>query len=1105
MAEPESKPAAPTYCDRPTEHESIDTSRISEMDEWIDDRAVAAGPAEPSYRLPGYDIEHLLGRGGMAVVFKARQLALNRVVALKMILSGPLAAADDVRRFQLEAEAVGSLDHPHIVPIYDVGFHDGQHYFSMKYIEGGTLARDVHRYRADRRAAAQLVATIARAVHYAHQRGILHRDLKPSNILVDAQGQPHVADFGLAKLVSRESQMTATGMIVGTPEYMAPEQAASKKDISVAADVWGLGAILYELLTGQPPFSADTPLHTIFEVLGREPKRPRSLDAHIDRDLEIICLRCLQKEPERRYPSAELLAEDLERWLRREPIRARSVRLPERMWSWARRRPAFAALAAGTLLMFLLGSVVVFAAWLYALAGWDRAGTQERRAELAQLQAEQRRDQAEANLYFSRIAQADLEIRESDPLLAQSQLDQCRPRGPGELDRRGWEWHYLAGLLHADLATLAEPHVHMVHDLAFSPDGELLLSCGGSPFRDQSPDRVRLWRPWHEDGPQPWREFPHPRLVRRAAFAGSNLVWVGDDGVVARADFATGQTPVRRHLPTPFNRGYLSPDGNRVVAFHHEHGLRLWDAATGAELLSRPELTRLNLAGFSPDSQTLCLLASDAVHCIDLRTGQECFRTATDVTHRSQPAMSSDGRYLAVGNTEGLIHLWDLATGQLVRTFAGHAGDVLTVAFSPDGRFLASGGADATVRLWSVGSSSALLRLRGHQGRVSSLAFHPTGQFLASGSSQPADIKLWDLTRPQECLVIGRTEELPRIEGLGFVDDDTLGIVRAQGLLQRIDAGTGTERSHQAVDVVRTWRAPTQFAGFSSGGGRLALACGSNPKEVLVLNANTGAIVQRLEHRFEVYHVVLNGDGTRLAVSTASSDQVGQRELHVWDTTTGTIMARVSPATLAPHGARRGRAFGMVALDDRGGLLAYDEYAPKPGTSDETVGRVCVVELPSGQRCALLEGFPNQIDKLRLSGDGRLLAVAGEAIGLRVYAVADGTWLHGAPLPGSMSETYFDLAFSPDGRRLAGASRVQVGMWDVASGQLVLALHGAPPRPSDNGFNPRICWSPNGQRLAASHWNSTATIWDAAERESLAARQTARNRALQRAPLAWNR
>jgi hypothetical protein len=267
-------------------------------------------------------------------------------VALKMILAGQLASETDVHRFRTEAEAAANLDHPHIVPIYEVGAHEGQHYFSMKLIEGGSLSPHLPRFYKDPKGAAQLMAVVARALHHAHQRGILHRDLKPGNILMDDQGQPHVTDFGLAKRVDGDQRLTQSGAIVGTPSYMPPEQARSEKVLTTAVDVYSLGAVLYESLTGQPPFRAPTPLDTVLQVLEREPERLRRLNPHVDRDLETTCLKCLEKDPQRRYGSAEALAEDLDRWLAHEPIRARPIGSAGRLLRWCRRNPVISAVTA---------------------------------------------------------------------------------------------------------------------------------------------------------------------------------------------------------------------------------------------------------------------------------------------------------------------------------------------------------------------------------------------------------------------------------------------------------------------------------------------------------------------------------------------------------------------------------------------------------------------------------------------------------------------------------------------------------------------------------------------------------------------------------------
>src|SRR5438105_6240220 len=318
----------------------------------------SASAAELLGELGDYELLEEVGRGGQGVVFRARQKSLNRTVALKVINLGQWASQAHLRRFRLEAEAAARLEHPGIVPIHEVGERDGSCYFSMKFVEGGQLDEVVRRKPMSIRQAAELIAKVAHTVHYAHEHGILHRDIKPGNILLDAKGEPHLTDFGLARLVESESSVTHTLEVLGTPSYMAPEQAVGNNAaISSVTDVYGLGAVLYQLLTGQPPFAGGTTYETIKLLLDTEPRKPRLLNPKIDRDLSTICLKCLEKDPKRRYSSALALAEDLERWLKHEPIQARRTGIFARGKKWVQRNPNSALLTA---------SLVALA----AAAGW---------------------------------------------------------------------------------------------------------------------------------------------------------------------------------------------------------------------------------------------------------------------------------------------------------------------------------------------------------------------------------------------------------------------------------------------------------------------------------------------------------------------------------------------------------------------------------------------------------------------------------------------------------------------------------------------------------------------------------------------------------------
>ncbi len=398
--------------------------------------AAEPGPALPV--VPGYEVLGELGRGGMGVVYQARQVGLNRPVALKMVLAGRLAGPAELARFRAEAEAVARCHHPHIVQIYEIGTHAGLPYFSLEYMAGGGLDRRLAGTPLPPAQAAALVETLARAMQAAHARGIIHRDLKPANILLSGDGVPKVTDFGLARRQDASVRQTQSGAILGTPCYMAPEQAmGTLEDIGPATDVYALGAVLYECLTGRPPFKAPTPLETLYQVVNDEPVPPRQLQPQAPRDLETICLKCLAKEPARRYTSAGELADDLRRFRAGEPIRARPVRLWERGWKWVRRRPLAAALAVALLLLVVLGTG---AAWLLEQQRWERQAErarqrQEQEAERARQQADTGRAvglaQGEARVLLAQARAGDMADlgRYREALAAARRADELARRG----------------------------------------------------------------------------------------------------------------------------------------------------------------------------------------------------------------------------------------------------------------------------------------------------------------------------------------------------------------------------------------------------------------------------------------------------------------------------------------------------------------------------------------------------------------------------------------------------------------------------------------------------------------------------------------------------
>lgn len=429
------------------------------------DGGVGTGRGPAITRLGDYELVEEIGRGGMGVVFKARQMTLNRYVAVKLIRASGLATETELRRFKLEAETAAALDHPNIVPIYEVGEFEGLPFFSMRLIEGASLAKNRQPFQEDQRAAARMLAALARTVHHAHQRGVLHRDIKPSNVLIDSENQPHLTDFGLAKRLRGDADLSLSGAVIGTPNYMSPEQAAGKKaEITTAADIYSLGAVLYEILTGRPPFQADTHTATLQRVIEGDCRRPRVLRSDIDRDLETITLKCLEKDPHRRYGTAEALAEDLERWLRHEPIEASPSSRWDRAVKWARRRPAVAALFGVT-----LGAVVVILALI--VSSQQRLTHQRNIAVQNARAATEARQLAERQRYAAVIRVAAASVENGKLAGVGAMLDACAP------ELRGWEWGYLRKHVPPPIWSV-KAHARPVAAVALSPDQSQLASAG---------------------------------------------------------------------------------------------------------------------------------------------------------------------------------------------------------------------------------------------------------------------------------------------------------------------------------------------------------------------------------------------------------------------------------------------------------------------------------------------------------------------------------------------------------------------------------------------------------------------------------------------------
>jgi WD40 repeat protein/serine/threonine protein kinase len=771
---PDSLDAVCPYCSTPNELPPLPPSGPVDFAGEVLSQGVRSPAAPKAVPSPaGYEILAELGRGGMGVVYQATQVPLKRVVALKMILSGAHADAEERLRFRTEAEAIARLQHPNIVQVFEVGEWQANEmsspvpYFSLEFCPGGSLERRLAGTPLAPLEAAKLSEVLARALHSAHTKGIIQRDLKPANVLLSPAGTqplpsplstptagepegpaaplldrwvPKVTDFGLAKRLD-EVGPTPTGAVMGTPSYMAPEQAGGDPHkMGPPADVYALGAILYECLTGRPPFRAATTFETLQQVLTEEPVPPRAFQPRVPRDLDTICLKCLRKEPEKRYASAAELADDLGHFLRGEPIRARRVGTWGRFSRWAKRRPAAAALiGTATVATLLAGGV--------ALALAINAQLQESYQKLQKAQ------------HRGAIWQAQHAWLEGDAKQARFALESC------PLEQRFYEWTYLDRLFHADGRTLTG-HTEGIGGLAFSPDESRLVSVSD----DQS---VRVWDTVSE---QPLRVLStHQARIEFVCFrpGGAWFATADQAGKIKIWDATTYQEKYSLPAHTgPVNCLAVSPEG-QLVSGGQDGCVRIWDGDTGKLVRSGPKHnTGLVQVAFSPDNRSIwsCNL-NGGLQCWDLAT--EKARRATLQVKPSKlisivaSVFRPDGQQLFTTNDMGEIELWDSNTGK--RLQAWERGGFPVFAFSFDGQTLAVQGNNGVIRLHEASTGQTLRSLRGHEGAVTALAFSPSGRKLASAGLDHA-VKIWDPTTEQDC----RTLRGAALVRLAFSPDGTL-------------------------------------------------------------------------------------------------------------------------------------------------------------------------------------------------------------------------------------------------------------------------------------------------------------------------------------------
>ena len=949
-------------------------------------------PAQLRY-FGDYELVGELARGGMGIVYLARQTSLDRLVAVKLLLYGEFSSPAFVERFRTEAAAAARLQHPGIVGIHEIGEQDGQHFFSMEYVPGENLAQRVVRQPLPPREAAALLVEVADAVHFAHAQGILHRDLKPANVLVDRMGHARVTDFGLAKRLDRNSELTGTGEVLGSPCFMAPEQVLGDSErVGMAADVYGLGAILYHALTGRPPLQASTVAATLELVLRQDPVSPRRLNPSVPRDLETICLKCLAKSPTQRYATAAAVRDDLQRFLRDEPIQARPVTPPERLWRWARRRPAGAGLVvAGVLLI----ATLIGSGFLYG-----------RQKEQARVKESALRGESERQRYAMSINLAERARTEGDFAQADKLLDGVVPRA-GDVDLRGWEWYHLRHELRGQEERVIWSSTNEIHALAADAPGERLAVLLPQELRILAVTNgatLGVW-PIHDESTGS-RTLVFPPM-------GAGVVL---GSLAGATQYEPGQPP-RRLLTEPANILAFSGDGQRL-AFSSVNLENSMDAPVGAGILNLATervLYRQTTNGGpglvwtrpAEGGEEVLYLMGSRGQLTRWQPGQVPQEIWGKTHFTDFAAFSRDGRRLVVDDLMGSFDAFQVTNVPLAANLepvpiyrVPWSVTRALVALNFDGtRGLFKNGADKRVALCDTTTGGIIRRYLGHRGELTGLTFLGQSSSCVS-ASRDGTIRLWDTAQRSDHQIITndlRSFGIPR--PVASFDGSLISVV-VDGAMPSVSSIFYDAKTSKSV---------AKYSGYS-------MAISPSSKEVLFWNGDNTyrrAFVVDISNSVELHwkHAPAEGRSVVTADGSLLLFRDKKNALYVSDIRIGSEPKMIAPDSSFPLVADSGNQF--VAMVTNG-----------VGLWNPMLGKLEIV-------------LDKDAQAFRFSPDGKLLAAGDIEGSVTVIEIASKRAL--LTLPGHGGEVY-TIAFSPDGKTLvSGAEDRMIRFWAIPSGSLLFS------------------------------------------------------------------